>query len=82
MSDDEELIYIKKQKTIHYGSLEEQERQRQASAPLVPPGEEVAEDVTTAPDEQAAPAVVGNIHVSDGMCRMFFLLIIAYIYKS
>lgn len=32
MSDDEDLIYIKKQKTIHYGSLEEQERMRQAAA--------------------------------------------------
>lgn len=23
MSDDEEIVYVKKQKTIHYGSLEE-----------------------------------------------------------
>ena len=28
MSDDEDLVYIKKQKTIHYGSFEEQERAR------------------------------------------------------
>lgn len=26
MSDDEEIVYVKKQKTIHYGSLEDQER--------------------------------------------------------
>ena len=29
MSDDEEVIYKKKQNTIHYGSLEESERLRQ-----------------------------------------------------
>uniref|UniRef100_A0A8D9F9N0 U4/U6 small nuclear ribonucleoprotein Prp4 n=1 Tax=Cacopsylla melanoneura TaxID=428564 RepID=A0A8D9F9N0_9HEMI len=28
MSDDEDIIYIKKQNTVHYGSLEEQERKR------------------------------------------------------
>lgn len=30
MSDDEELVYVKRPRTIHYGSLEEQERQRQS----------------------------------------------------
>lgn len=29
MSDDEELVYVKRARTIHYGSLEESERQRQ-----------------------------------------------------
>lgn len=29
MSDDDELTYVKKQKTIHYGSLEDAERIRQ-----------------------------------------------------
>lgn len=29
MSDDEEITYVKKQKTIHYGSLEDTERIRQ-----------------------------------------------------
>lgn len=29
MSDDEEIPYVKKQKTIHYGSLEDAERIRQ-----------------------------------------------------
>ncbi|XP_060865398.1 U4/U6 small nuclear ribonucleoprotein Prp4 [Metopolophium dirhodum] len=31
MSDDEEITYVKKQKTIHYGSLEDQERIRLSS---------------------------------------------------
>lgn len=31
MSDDEELVYVKRARTIHYGSLEESERQRQAA---------------------------------------------------
>lgn len=30
MSDDEEVTYTRHTKAIHYGSLEEQERQRQA----------------------------------------------------
>lgn len=32
MSDDDDIIYIKKHKSIHYGSLEEQERARLAAA--------------------------------------------------
>lgn len=31
MSDDEELVYVKRARTIHYGSLEESERQRQSA---------------------------------------------------
>ncbi|XP_026681084.1 U4/U6 small nuclear ribonucleoprotein Prp4-like [Diaphorina citri] len=31
MSDDEDVIYVKKQNTVHYGSLEEQERKRLAA---------------------------------------------------
>lgn len=31
MSDDEELVYVKRPRTIHYGSLEESERQRQSA---------------------------------------------------
>lgn len=30
MSDDDDIIYVKKHKSIHYGSLEEQERARLA----------------------------------------------------
>lgn len=29
MSDDEELVYVKRPRTIHYGSLEESEKARQ-----------------------------------------------------
>lgn len=32
MSDEEEVVYVKKQKTIHYGSLEDQERAKIAKA--------------------------------------------------
>ncbi|XP_055523977.1 U4/U6 small nuclear ribonucleoprotein Prp4 [Wyeomyia smithii] len=33
MSDEEELVFVKRQKTIHYGSLEDSERQRQLKDP-------------------------------------------------
>ncbi|XP_054289834.1 U4/U6 small nuclear ribonucleoprotein Prp4-like [Macrosteles quadrilineatus] len=59
MSDDEDIIYVKKQNTIHYGSIEEQERHRLQSMPLVPPGEESMEEAPISP----APA--GQIHTSD-----------------
>ncbi|XP_030385424.1 U4/U6 small nuclear ribonucleoprotein Prp4 [Scaptodrosophila lebanonensis] len=32
MSDDDDIQYIKRQRTLHYGSLEEQEQKRQAAA--------------------------------------------------
>jgi U4/U6 small nuclear ribonucleoprotein PRP4 len=55
MSDDEEITYVKKQKTIHYGSLEDQERIRQSLA---------------ATDNDGEPKVVGgNINVSNGNIR-------------
>lgn len=31
MSDDEDVVYVKRQNTVHYGSLEEQERKRLAA---------------------------------------------------
>lgn len=31
MSDDDEMVYVKRARTIHYGSLEESEKQRQAA---------------------------------------------------
>lgn len=53
MSDDEEITYVKKQKTIHYGSLEDQERIRLYSL--------------TANDSDGEPKVIGgNINVSNG----------------
>lgn len=53
MSDDEEVIYIKKQKTIHYGSLEDQERNRLAT-------------LAAAENDGDNKVVGGNINVSNG----------------
>lgn len=53
MSDDEEVIYVKKPKTIHYGSLEDQERIRLAAVAA-----------TEIDGEQKV--VGGNINVSSG----------------
>lgn len=53
MSDDEEITYVKKQKTIHYGSLEDQERTRLATLAV---GE----------IENDQKVVGGNINVSNG----------------
>lgn len=53
MSDDEEITFVKKPKTIHYGSLEEQERLRLATL--------------AATDNEGDQKVVGgNINVSNG----------------
>ncbi|KAL0280002.1 UNVERIFIED_CONTAM: hypothetical protein PYX00_001432 [Menopon gallinae] len=59
MSDDEDILYVKKQKRIHYGSLEEQERARlveiQAQA-LLKADEDGDAGTTT---------ISGNINISD-----------------
>jgi len=57
MSDDDEITYVKKQKTIHYGSLEDQERARLTAVA-------VAEN----DDDQK---VGGNINVSNGNVPIF-----------
>lgn len=54
MSDEEEITYVKKQKTIHYGSLEDQERARLALL------------TTTETDDSDQKVVSGNINVSNG----------------
>ncbi|KAJ8896325.1 hypothetical protein PR048_001669 [Dryococelus australis] len=61
MSDDEDFIYVKKQNTVHYGSLEEQERARLAAI-----------SVNEKSDSDGLPATVtssgdsgGNINISD-----------------
>lgn len=54
MSDDEEIVYVKKQKTIHYGSLEDQERARLATLAAI------------AENDGDQKAVGGNINVSNG----------------
>lgn len=53
MSDEEEITYIKKQKTIHYGSLEDQERARLAS-------------LTVTENDSDQNVAGGNINVSNG----------------
>lgn len=52
MSDDEEITYIKKQKTIHYGSLEDQERIRLG--------------ILNASENDGEQKLGGNINVSNG----------------
>lgn len=60
MSDDEEITYVKKPKTIHYGSLEDQERIRLASLVAI--------------ETDAEQKIVGgNINVSNGNYLSLFL---------
>ena len=65
MSDDEDILYVKKQKTIHYGSLEEQERARLSSAALKS-GESDDEGGSSTNTGQQAPEL-GNVNISDGI---------------
>lgn len=75
MSDDEDIIYVKKQKTIHYGSLEEQERSRLNAAAAAAAA---AATTTGAPSSSAdsdgdsppaamvsSPPETGNVNISD-----------------
>jgi U4/U6 small nuclear ribonucleoprotein PRP4 len=63
MSDDEDILYIKKQKTVHYGSLEEQERAR-LSAVAVKSGDSDEEGSSSNTVQQISEA--GNVNISDG----------------
>lgn len=58
MSDDDEISYIKRTKTIHYGSLEETERNRQTALEDIESDEDAYESNTnnTAPTPAVAPA--------------------------
>lgn len=62
MSDDEDLVYVKKQKTVHYGSLEETERARLATAAETTDDEK---DAASANDVTTTPIAVGNVHISN-----------------
>jgi len=62
MSDDEDLVYVKKQKTVHYGSLEEAERARLAAAVETTEDEK---DVANANDITNASISAGNVHISN-----------------
>jgi len=64
MSDDEDVLYVKKQKTIHYGSLEEQERVRLSSA-VVKSGDSDEEGGSSNTGQQAPE--IGNVNISDGI---------------
>ncbi|CAG2053033.1 unnamed protein product [Timema podura] len=61
MSDDEDVIYVRKQKTLHYGSLEEQERSRLAT--VGPPGADSDGEGTSSSVVQ--PAETGHVNISD-----------------
>lgn len=62
MSDDEDLVYVKKQKTVHYGSLEEAERARLVA---VAESSEEEKNITNLGDNANATATLGNIHISN-----------------
>lgn len=55
MSDDDEISYVKKQKTIHYGSLEDAERIRQIVAG--PDSDDDESDAKKAPE-------LAQVHIS------------------
>ena len=65
MSDDEDVLYVKKQKTIHYGSLEEQEHARLSSA-AVKSGDSDEEGGSLSNTGQQPPEA-GNVNISDGI---------------
>jgi U4/U6 small nuclear ribonucleoprotein PRP4 len=60
MSDDEDVHYVKKQKTVHYGSLEESERIRIAAA-----NSEPNDDIKESHSMSSGPILIGNIHTSN-----------------
>lgn len=60
MSDEEDVVYVKKQRTIHYGSLEDSEKARLAAI-------EAAGENSN--DGEASPASTPSnmqVHVSNG----------------
>ena len=62
MSDDEE-IYVKKPRTIHYGSLEETERARNAIT-VAADGSDDEKDGSTANENSSGATAAGNVHIS------------------
>lgn len=70
MSDDEEVIYKKPQKTIHYGSLENSEWVKQQTLEEIQSDEddyepESKKPATTATSTIAPPSSSGNINISN-----------------
>lgn len=64
MSDDDDVVLIKKPKQVHYGSLEEQEKARLAA--LAAAAKEGAEDI--------GGKDLGDIQVSSGKTFHFLLV--------
>lgn len=62
MSDDEDMVYVKKQKTVHYGSLEEAERARLAAVAAETTEDEKDANTT---DATNTSATIGNVHISN-----------------
>ncbi|GLG92426.1 Protein will die slowly, partial [Gryllus bimaculatus] len=70
MSDDEDILYVKKQKTLHYGSLEEQERLRLSALPPTAPTSTVISADSDGEGEPPPPVTVpapetGHVNISD-----------------
>lgn len=69
MSDDEEVIYKKPQKTIHYGSLENSEWIKQQTEEIQSDEDdyepESKKPATTATSTIAPPTSSGNINISN-----------------
>lgn len=65
MSDDEDLVYVKKQKTVHYGSLEEAERVRLTALQAALEITDEEKDITNANDIISASNLAGNVHISN-----------------
>ncbi|XP_046433071.1 U4/U6 small nuclear ribonucleoprotein Prp4 [Neodiprion virginianus] len=64
MSDDEDLVYVKKQKTVHYGSLEEAERAR-LTATTAESSDEERDHNRSPSDTPTTAAALGNVHISN-----------------
>ncbi|KAK0099074.1 hypothetical protein PV326_008388 [Microctonus aethiopoides] len=68
MSDDEDLVYVKKQKTVHYGSFEESERLRLAAATAAAAAGESSDDEKESgagANDSNNQSTAGNIHISN-----------------
>lgn len=65
MSDDEEVLYVKKQRTINYGSLEESEKARLAAVEAA--GEDDVEEPSAVSQAQ--------IHTSNGISQLPSLIL-------
>lgn len=69
MSDDEEIAYIKRQKIIHFGSLEDQERQKLIDKEKLK--DEESDDDKEGSDDEANSSskeisAIGNVNIGDG----------------